>query len=439
MIRRLRGRWHVREWPLWHNPAWVSMYVVAVTCGYLAAVAAALAARPFALHYAGLFAFLVTFGIFTVEVTRRNGEPSGMVKDAHGVWYLSVALLLPPLYALLAPVPLWLLTQFRVRRGLVYRRVFSVAAIGLSVAAASWVFHAAAPVWGLTGGSSFRRPLLWLAIAAGCALARSAVNRVLVVVPIKGTEPTASVRHLLLDREVLQHELAEICIAALVAFAVAQVPAALLLALPFGSLLQRSVRHTQLVSEARVDGKTGMLNAATWNREAFTHITRAVRAGTALALAIVDIDHFKQVNDRYGHLTGDRVLLAVTGAIRATHRGSDLCGRFGGEEFVLLLPDTSAAEAGQVAERLRANVAALRVLADEGGESAPIRVTVSVGVATLGASCWQLTDLMAAADAALYYAKETGRNRVRLSPAGSEPAASWPSAGDPPGLMTGQD
>jgi diguanylate cyclase (GGDEF)-like protein len=422
-----RGLRHIRSWSLWHLPPWISGYVIAVTAAYLVAIVVAVTADSVTLRDAGLFALLVAFGIVTVEATRRTGEPSGMVKDAHGVWYLGVAVLLPPLYALLAPVPLWLVMQLRVRRGLVYRRVFSVAAIGLSIAAASLAYHLAAPASGataatVTGGNSIVHPLTWFGVAAGCAVLRALLNKVLVAIPVKGTDPAASWRKLAFDGEVMLHDLAEICIAVLVTFAIVQVPVALVFALPFGTLLHRSVRHTQLVSEARVDGKTGLLNASAWNQEAVTKIAQAVQSGAPLALAIIDIDHFKKINDRYGHLTGDEVLRAVTGAIRAAHRASDVCGRFGGEEFVLLLPDATEVEASRVAERLRAGVAALRVPAGDEPGAGLAAVTVSVGVAVLTPDCGQLTDLMAAADAALYYAKETGRNRVRLSPAASGPA-----------------
>ena len=433
------GLWHIRSWPLWELPRQISGYVLTVTAAYLAAITAAATADPVTLGDVALFALLVTFGVVTVEVTRRTGEPSGIVKDAHGVWYLGVAIMLPPLYALLAPVLVLVLMQLRVRQGLVYRRVFSVAAVGLSIAAASLAYHLAVPASGANAaspwaGSPIAHPLTWFGVAAGCAVLRALLNKVLVAVPVKGTDPAASWRKLTFDGEVILHDLAEICIAVLVTFAIVQVPVALVFALPFGTLLHRSVRHTQLVSDARVDGKTGLLNSAAWNQEAITKIAQAVQAARPLALAIIDIDHFKKINDRFGHLAGDEVLRAVTGAIRAAHRASDVCGRFGGEEFVLLLPDASEAEASRVAERLRAGVAALRVPA--GGEPGAglAEVTVSVGVAVLTPGCRQLTDLIAAADAALYYAKETGRNRVRLSP-----AASGPSAAGPSGLMTGRD
>ena len=103
-------------------------------------------------------------------------------------------------------------------------------------------------------------------------------------------------------------------------------------------LLQRSFRHAQLVTASRIDSKTGLLNAATWERESAAEVARAVRTRTPLALALVDIDHFKGVNDTFGHLTGDRALKAIARTFRIFLRDYDLIGRFGGEEFALASP-----------------------------------------------------------------------------------------------------
>jgi diguanylate cyclase (GGDEF)-like protein len=173
--------------------------------------------------------------------------------------------------------------------------------------------------------------------------------------------------------------------------------------------------HPLLLAQSRIDSKTGLLNAATWEKEATTEVARAVRTGTPLAVALVDIDHFKVVNDTYGHLAGDHVLRAVSDALQGQLRGYDLAGRFGGEEFIILLPHAHEADARNVAERLRTHIADMEVPAD-GNRGCPttIRVTISVGVAALEGVSRELTDLMAAADSALYHAKEGGRNRTHV-------------------------
>jgi diguanylate cyclase (GGDEF)-like protein len=167
-----------------------------------------------------------------------------------------------------------------------------------------------------------------------------------------------------------------------------------------------------------------LLNASTWEREATVEVERAVRTHIPLAVALVDIDHFKLVNDTYGHLVGDRVLRAVTDALRGQLRGYDLAGRFGGEEFIILLPQATETAARNVAERLRTHVAGMAIPIDDEPDCLTfVRLTISVGVAALDGVSRELTDLMAAADAALYYAKETGRNKTHVISASAAQAS----------------
>jgi diguanylate cyclase (GGDEF)-like protein len=187
---------------------------------------------------------------------------------------------------------------------------------------------------------------------------------------------------------------------------------ALAFAFPFVSLLQRSFRHAQLLKDSRADSKTGLLNAATWEREATVEIARAVRTRSPLALALLDIDRFKAVNDTHGHLVGDEVIKEIASTLTGLLRNYDVAGRFGGEEFALLLPQTRAADAFGIAERVRSSVAGLSIITPGGDR---LRVTVSVGVAALDAgSRREYTELMAAADAALYRAKAGGRDQVQM-------------------------
>ena len=118
-------------------------------------------------------------------------------------------------------------------------------------------------------------------------------------------------------------------------------------ALPLVIPLQRSLRHAQLVAEARIDAKTGLLNDRTWRRQAEGEVARAVRTRAPVAVGILDIDHFKRVNDTYGHPAGDAVLAAVAAAMRATLRGYDVIGRTGGEEFAFILPGDPCGRGGR--------------------------------------------------------------------------------------------
>jgi diguanylate cyclase (GGDEF)-like protein len=151
-----------------------------------------------------------------------------------------------------------------------------------------------------------------------------------------------------------------------------------------------------------------------YNRRFFTdqlvvETERALRSPQPLSLLIMDADEFKLINDRHGHSTGDRVLQAITAACKGILRPYDILARYGGEEFVVLLPDTTLGQACEAGERIRAAVANLRIERERG---APIRVTVSLGVAQLIAGDADGNTMMKRADAALYRAKHSGRNRV---------------------------
>ena len=152
-------------------------------------------------------------------------------------------------------------------------------------------------------------------------------------------------------------DFAEFDLGVLITVVVAVNPVLAVFAVPTVLLARRFMMHAQLLAKSRIDTKTGLLNASTWEQEAAAEIARAVRTGTPLALALVDIDHFKAVNDTYGHLVGDKALRAVTDALRSQLRDYDLAGRFGGEEFVILLPHAREADALSVAERLRTHIA----------------------------------------------------------------------------------
>jgi diguanylate cyclase (GGDEF)-like protein len=415
----LRARALLRDWAVWELPRWVSCFVVTVIILYVLSVGVASAFTSFRISHVALFGILLACSAVTVELTRRAGEPGGLTKDVYAIWDLPIAILLPPLYALIVPIPRLLLTQWRTRHTLVYRRIFTAAAIGLAYASASVTFHAVAPSVGVAPGSG-PHAVAWTLLVAGCGLLRLVINRFLVLTAVKGADPATRLRPMILGREPLYNDLAEVCMGVLATFAAAHDTLLVLYALPLAILLQRSLRHRQLVNESRVDAKTGLLNAGTWQREAQVEITRAIRTHTPLAVGIADIDHFKGVNDTYGHLTGDAVLAGIARAMTALLRDYDIIGRFGGEEFVILLPQTTADEVKSIAERLREKLAEIIIPVDMGtAQESPLRVTVSIGIATLDGSRRDVDDMLAAADAALYEAKNAGRNRVCVLADGS--------------------
>lgn len=161
---------------------------------------------------------------------------------------------------------------------------------------------------------------------------------------------------------------------------------------------------------ANFDGLTGIHNRRWFNQTYQRLLTRSQRSGEKLCLVIVDVDHFKSFNDRYGHHAGDQVLIAVAEALTAGMRPTDMLARYGGEEFVLLLPLTDLEGARCCAERLRLTVASARV-ERPGQEGYLPGVTISLGAAEFRPDATG-DQLFARADAALYRAKELGRNQV---------------------------
>jgi diguanylate cyclase (GGDEF)-like protein len=415
---RRDDRWAsgLRDWPVWELPHWLAALVVVVTTTYLVAIGVAASQTTFRLHDIALFALLLAFGVASVELTKRSGETAGLTRDVYGVWQLPVALFLPPIYALLALIPRLAMTQWRTRQTVLYRRIFTAAATGLAYGAASWAFHAALTRFpDVTPGPGYRW-LAWTGVAGLCGLLRWLINSTLVMTAVKGSDPLVSVREQKFTREPIYNDLAELCIGLAAAVLMAVNWFLIALFLPAVTLLQRSLRHAQLEHASRMDAKTGLLNAITWQREARVELSRAVRTHTPLAVAMIDIDHFKRVNDTYGHLAGDAVLATLSATLRALLREYDIIGRFGGEEFAILLPHTDMLSAQQITERLRAKLAEITVAAGRGtGVEVPLQVTVSIGVASLETSRRDLDELIAAADAALYRAKAQGRNQVCLS------------------------
>lgn len=175
-------------------------------------------------------------------------------------------------------------------------------------------------------------------------------------------------------------------------------------------LLLNRIGELQLRLEeaARTDALTGLPNRRILFETLAREIGRARRRETALAVVFVDIDEFKPVNDRHGHKIGDVVLRETGAALRAGLRAYDTVCRYGGDEFVLVLPDTGAFEGHAVAERIRESVAA-SVFVDG------IRITISLGVADF-AKGMDADSLLKAADAAVYRAKRAGRNRSEVTP-----------------------
>lgn len=174
-------------------------------------------------------------------------------------------------------------------------------------------------------------------------------------------------------------------------------------------ITERKAMIEQLRRQATQDSLTGLSNRRHFFAQGEIELARVRRYGAALSLLMLDVDHFKRINDSHGHKAGDIVLRQLSTTLRETLRPVDVIGRLGGEEFAVLLPGTKLAEAIEVAERLREIIAASEVKREAG---LPLRFTVSIGVVSLEQPDSNLDTLLSLADRALYQAKAGGRNKV---------------------------
>ncbi len=412
----------VRDWAWWQLPPLLRGYVGAVPLTAFVMIVFAASQTTWTVPDLLEFLLLLVCGMVSVAATPRVAYlKAGVTRDFLTAWVLPVAILLPPVYAMLTPIPLQVLTQWRVHKGVIYRRVFTAGAISLTYGAASLLFRQFPDSFAGSAIGSGTHAITWVLAVAICELVGGFGHKFLIMAAIKLSDPSVGLAELALNREALQADFAEFDLSLLITVVVAVTPVLAIAAVPTVLLARRFIMHSQLLAASRIDTKTGLLNASTWEREAEVEITRAVRMHIPLAVALVDIDHFKMVNDTYGHLVGDKALRAVTDALQSQLRGYDLAGRFGGEEFAVLLPQAREQDALNVAERLRAHIAGLSIPVDDEDESAgSVRLTISVGVASLDGESRELTDLLAAADAALYHAKETGRNKTHVISATSQ-------------------
>ena len=191
---------------------------------------------------------------------------------------------------------------------------------------------------------------------------------------------------------------------------------------PYAALqLRHALQYGTLQHQVLEDALTGLRNRRAFDARLAEESARQERYQRALALLMLDVDHFKAVNDQHGHEAGDEVLRRIAAVLRGSVRSTDVAARYGGEEFAVLMPETGLRQAAEAAERIRAGVAALRLASD--GQRLDIRV--SVGVAAVPESAADARDLVGAADAMLYEAKRAGRDRVRVAGRDGHRSDAW--------------
>ncbi len=418
--------WRPTRWVVWALPARVMTPVLVVELTALGLFALDLTRNSFSradLLAAGMLGVL---GVLHTEVAVGLERLRRQVADTpHGdlssVWTFAGAVLLPP--ALTTGVVLVIFTHqwLRVWRSIgvpAYRHMFSTATVVLAC-------HAAVAVLRYGGGGPLvqldgPRELVTLVL---CVLVYATVNTGLVAaaIALSAPQPRPSPARLIGHWDENMLEVATLCLGALVAMGIATNPWQVPLVMAPLLVLHRAVLVRQLEEVASTDSKTGLLTAAAWHAQAAKELRRSQRGHSCAAVLILDLDHFKSVNDDHGHLAGDQVLSAVAGALRGEVREHDLVGRFGGEEFVVLLPGMGlggggAAELHAIAERIRHRISTLAVVvATSRGSLTIAGLSASVGGASFPDHGMGLEHVLQVADAALYEAKRDGRNAVRIA------------------------
>lgn len=403
------------RWDLWKVPARGVAYLLAVDVLAVGIIALSLIQTPLAEGELFAFAALMICGALYIEASRsieriREYYASTPHPDLNSVWLFAGVILLHPALSAVVIVTSYVYRWVRVRHRVVYRQTFGAAATIVS----GYLAHL---FIGLTTGSSFA-DLDHNVITFGIVVAAAAIfvvfNFLFIVVAVVVSLPSQRPRALL-SGDGLALEAATVALGILLAWALVDWPVALLLIIGIMLVLHRNVLIHQLREKARTDPKTGLLNAAGWSTAVDAELTRSTRADLPSGLLVIDLDHFKAFNDAYGHIAGDNILRAVAETISAEVRTYDIVGRFGGEEFVVLLPATNDTETVHVAERIRAKIASLPLPTPDD------RLTVSIGVAVHPHHSKTLEELLHAADMAMYSAKASGRDRVHL--AGTDCAA----------------
>ncbi len=276
------------------------------------------------------------------------------------------------------------------------------------LATTAWAYGAG--MWRLLAGAPFLPAVVLGAISIGAAVTGAGVVPSLVLAfaavgSLVGMAATAV--SLRATAASLRHELARI------AEGSREAPPAPdrygLLAPVARGLAEVSEALSTAQTAATTDRLTHLVNRTTLLAQLFQEVDRAARHGRPLAVAFADLDHFKTVNDSYGHGVGDAVLRGVADVFRCNVRAIDLVGRYGGEEFVLILPETTVEEAAVVAEKLRLLILGARFETDDGTE---FGVTVSIGIAGGLGKRLRVDELIRDADAAMYSAKSLGRNQT---------------------------
>jgi diguanylate cyclase (GGDEF)-like protein len=420
-----------RVWALWERPNRVIAFLFVME-----ALAIAILVGAFAKSTIPHTTDWVRFAILTAGATahiqftqrqeeRRRDRSRTVLIDLTAVWTFPAAVILPLSLTLL------LIGLIRAQHWFIARRpahnfVFSTITHGLSGTLAHLTFDALGPHnWGSLSGFGSVREFIVLVIT-GLVFEGVQILYIGGILAL-GASSTPTVRNVLGNKADNLLEAITIGLGAVTAILLLIMPPMVAIMAVVTVVFNRLAEIDQLQDDVRTDPKTAVFNMRGWSELAERALTRAARSEDGLSLLMIDLDHFKWINDTYGHPAGDDVLRNVAQTLDEVTRTSDVVGRFGGEEFLILLPDIDETTTKLAAERVRSSVAGLRIITTDkrGGQTTISGRTTSIGVALYPRHGDTLEALLQAADAAVYEAKEGGRNQVRFAPA-AMPASTPP-------------
>jgi len=392
----------------WRLPGAALLLLLAVDVVAAATMAGADVTARMSVPSYGRIALIVGLCLFFTELTAYSTRvsrfltPDAGYLDNGSVWAMALVLLTPAGPAASAFAVLSVYSGIRSRSGGAvrpYRLLYTTATTVLACLAASQTMAATAALPHLPRGAAYALGVA-VALVVFQALQQGLVGLMMYLIARptswRGLLPTGQQRYL---------ETVFLIIGALTAQCVLIQPWLTPVVLAVIALVHRGALVHQLQIAATTDAKTSLLNATGWRRAAEVALQQSVRTASPVAVLLADLDHFKAINDTFGHLAGDRALAAVGECLREELRSYDAVGRFGGEEFIVLLTGVDRHGAEVNAERVR--VAISRCASN--GE---MLVTTSVGLAHTDDATLALDTLIEAADSALYVAKAAGRDRV---------------------------
>ncbi|WP_328450443.1 MULTISPECIES: sensor domain-containing diguanylate cyclase [unclassified Amycolatopsis] len=415
---------------MWKLPTPVFGYVLVVDALALIAILATAGLVPIS-GQAVLWCGLILAGeIVHLEAAQRIERIRELAADGRphmhlqSIWIFAGLLLLPPPLATLVIVVSYAHSWVRVykRRGVVHRKVFSGATVILACAAAGVVLtvgtggHVAPYVPYLDGFGGMTALL-----ASG--IVYFGLNYVLVILAIVMSNPGKPPRQAFGNPSDVLIVLAAVGVGCGIALVMTVRPWLLPVLMVTPVALHIGLLLPQFQAAARTDSKTSLLAPEFWVQLARNELARAAELSSTAGVLMIDIDHFKAIDDGNGHLAGDEVLRAIAAVVQNSVRGGDYVGRFGGDEFVVLLPGTTSTEIVTVADRIRAAIARIEVkvpVVRPGKPEVITGLTASIGAAVYPETATDYTILLQAADDAVFAAKEAGRDQVVLAETRSE-------------------